>query len=104
MAIRQTFGETIRAWRKQRGEPLRIVAAAIDIDSTLLSKIERGERLPTEMQVARLAEYFRVPMAELSARAIADKIILDYGHQEATLQALTIVKERIDSYLPEPHQ
>lgn len=97
--MQQTFGDTIRVWRKQRGEPLRVVAAAVEIDSTLLSKIERGERLPTETQLVKFAEYFDVPLAELAARVIADRIVTEYGHQEgATLQALELVRERIASY------
>jgi transcriptional regulator with XRE-family HTH domain len=97
--MEQTFGDTIRAWRKQRGEPLRVVAAAIEIDSTLLSKIERGERLPTQAQLARFADYFGVALDELAAQVIADKIILEYGeHRGATLAALKIVRERIVPY------
>jgi transcriptional regulator with XRE-family HTH domain len=94
----RTFGETIRAWRKQRGEPLRVVAAAVEIDSTLLSKIERGERLPTQAQLAKFAKYFNMPLDELAAQVIADRIVSEYGHQEATLQALNIVRERIAPY------
>ena len=98
METEKAFGETIRALRKQRGEPLRVVAAAIEIDSTLLSKIERGERFPTEMQIAKLAEYFGIPQEELAAKVIADRIISEYGHQPATLQAIRIVKERMATY------
>lgn len=101
MDLEQTFGETIRAWRKQRGEPLRVVAAVVEIDSTLLSKIERGERLPTQTQLIKFAEYFNVPLDKLAAQVIADRIILEYGHQEATLQALNIVRERIVPYQTE---
>jgi transcriptional regulator with XRE-family HTH domain len=97
----RTFGETTRTLRKQRGEPLRVVAAAVEIDSTLLSKIERGERFPTEAQIAKFAGYFGVPQEELAAKAIADRIISEYGHQSATLQAIKIVKERMAPYLGE---
>ncbi len=103
MKTQSTFGETVRALRKQKSEPLRVVAAAVEIDSTLLSKIERGERLPTEAQITRLAEYFGLPLDELAAKAIADKIVLEYGYQSATLQAVKIVKERMSSYSKE-HQ
>jgi transcriptional regulator with XRE-family HTH domain len=102
--MEQTFGETIRAWRKQRDEPLRVVAAAVKIDSTLLSKIERGERLPTEVQLARFAEYFNVPLDKLSAQVIADRIISEYGYKEATLQALNIVRERVAPYRVETNE
>jgi transcriptional regulator with XRE-family HTH domain len=92
------FGETIRALRKKRGEPLRVVAAAVEIDSTLLSKIERGERFPTEAQIAKFTEYFGIPQEELAAKAIADRIISEYGHQSAMLQAIKMVKERMAIY------
>lgn len=94
----QTFGETTRTLRKQRGEPLRIVAAAVEIDSTLLSKIERGERFPTEAQIAKFAEYFGIPQEELVAKAIADRIISAYGYQSTTLQAIRIIRERMAPY------
>ena len=101
MKPKLTFGETIRALRSERGEPLRVIAAAIEVDSTLLSKIERGERLPTPAQIDKLAEYFGVPLDELTAQAIADKIVLEYGYQSATLQAVKIVKERMSPSLKE---
>jgi len=101
MKTERAFGDTIRALRKQRNKPLRVVAAAVEIDSTLLSKIERGERFPTESQITRFAEYFGIPQEELVAKAIADRIISEYGHQSAMLQAITIVKERMAPYLGE---
>ncbi len=93
-----TFGETVRYLREQRQEPLRVVAAAIGIDSTLLSKLERGDRLPTDAQVTNLATYFGVPDDELIAQVVAEKIVADYGHKSATLRALKIVKERLSGY------
>lgn len=100
MKTKHVFGETIRAMRKERGEPLRVVAAAVGIDSTLLSKIERGERFPTQTQIAKFAKYFEIPGEELTAQVIADKIVLEYGHQ-AALKAAKIVKERAPAYLKE---
>jgi len=101
METNHTFGETIRALRKQRAEPLRVVAAAIEIDSTLLSKIERGERFPTDAQTAKFARYFDIPQDELVAQVIADRIVSAYGYQPTTLQAARIVRERVAPYLEE---
>jgi transcriptional regulator with XRE-family HTH domain len=98
METKLTFGETVRILRKQRGEPLRVVAAALEIDSTLLSKIERGERFPTETQIARFAEYFNTSLEELTAQVIADRIVSEYGRHPATLQAIHLVRERMSSY------
>ena len=40
----RTFGETIRHIRENKGMLLRQVAATLEIDTALISKIERGER------------------------------------------------------------
>ena len=96
MNAHQTFGNTIRQLRIRRNEPLRIVAAALEIDSTLLSKIEHGERFPTSAQLPKFATYFNLPVDDLTALVIADKILWKYGRQVITLQAVTIVKERIE--------
>jgi transcriptional regulator with XRE-family HTH domain len=101
MNPKQSFGETIRALRKQHNEPLRVVAAAVEMDSTLLSKIERGERFPTEAQIAKFAKYFGIRQDELLAQVIADKIVTQYGHHATTLQAVKIVKERVSPYIKE---
>ena len=95
---KNTFGEMIRTLRKQQKLPLRVVASAIEIDSTLLSKIERGERLPTEKQIEKLAQYFNIPLDDLRARAIADKIIDEYGINSSTLRAIGIIKEHFKGY------
>ena len=89
------FGETIRNLRLQQNVPLRVVAAAAEIDSTLLSRFELGERFPTDEQIKRFAEYFQLPVEELSAMVIADRIIAAYGAEGATLRATELVRERI---------
>lgn len=94
-----TFGETIRDLRTKKGEPLRVIASALNIDSTLLSKIERGKRLPTKNQLPYFAKYFNIPLDKFISQVIADKIYLDYGPSETTVQALNIAKKRMDTFL-----
>ena len=54
----KTFGEYIRKLREDKQLPLRKVAAALDIDTSILSKIERNERKPTYEMSPVLAETF----------------------------------------------
>jgi transcriptional regulator with XRE-family HTH domain len=89
-----SFGNLIRKVRHNRAEPLRIVAAAIEIDSTLLSKLERGERFPTETQMAKFARYFKIPEHELRARVIAERIISKCDDEDAALYAAEILREQ----------
>lgn len=93
-----SFGEYIRALRLEKNVPLRVVAAAVEIDSTLLSRFELGDRFPTEDQIKRFAEYFQKPVEEFSAQVIADRILSSYGHDAVMLKAADIVKERIAEY------
>lgn len=51
----KTFGEYIRSIREDEKLPLRKVAAILDIDSSVLSKIERNERKPTTEMIPLLA-------------------------------------------------
>ena len=98
MADKSSFGEFIRKLRQDREEPLRVVAAGVGIDSTLLSKIERGVRFPTEAQISKFAKFFKIPEQELKGRVIADKVTCEYGDQGAALHAVQILKERAAPY------
>ena len=93
-----SFGENIRTLRLEKNVPLRVVAAALEIDSTLLSRLELGDRFPTYDQIKRFADYFQQPVDEFSAQVIADRIISSYGHDAVMLKATEIVKERIAEY------
>lgn len=96
-----SFGEIIRTLRLQQNVPLRVVAAAVEIDSTLLSRFELGDRFPTDEQLKRFAEYFQLPFEDLAAQVIADRIIAAYGAELITARAADIVKERIAEYTAE---
>ena len=54
------LGQYLRELRKDKGQTLHQVSKETDIDSPLLSKLERGERLPTVEQLKRLAMFYKV--------------------------------------------
>lgn len=43
--------------RKEKGLVLRKVAEAVDIDQSLISKFQKGERIPTKEQAIRLSNF-----------------------------------------------
>ena len=98
MQDKSSFGEIIRKLRQGRKEPLRVIAAAVGIDSTLLSKLERGERFPTEAQISKFAKLFKIPEQELKGRVIADKVTSEYDDEGAALHASYILQERATPY------
>ena len=75
----KTFGEYIRKSREDIGLPLRKVAAALDIDTSILSKIERNERRATTEMIPILAETLNKSEKEIEIQFIKSSIITDLG-------------------------
>ena len=77
---------------------MRVVAAAAGIDSTLLSKLELNQRLPTATQAQALARFFGVPVDEFEAMRIATKFWQDFGNNPAAAKAAHLVREQAAKY------
>ena len=69
------FGDRIRALRITRGLLLRQVASAIEMDTALLSKIERGERPIKKEQIPLLAEILKADREGLLTLFLADQVM-----------------------------
>jgi transcriptional regulator with XRE-family HTH domain len=98
MNIDIPIGQFFRELRNEREETLHQVAVGTDIDSPLLSKIERGERLPTTEQLKKLSAYYDVSEEELRVKHTAEKILKEYGANETTYNAIQIVNEQLTDY------
>lgn len=69
------------------------------MDSTLLSKIELGQRLPTQAQTTALAKFFRVDVTELQSMRIAEKFLSENDHNPAaTALAVARIRESAGEY------
>lgn len=75
----KSFGEYIRKSREEKGLPLRKVAAALDIDTSILSKIERNERRATTEMISVLAKSLGKEVKEVEILYIKSAIISDFG-------------------------
>lgn len=93
-----TIGKFFRELRNERKETLHQVAVGTDIDSPLLSKIERSERLPTSEQLKKLSVYYDVPEEDLRVKHTAEKILKEYGANETTYDAIQLVNEQLTNY------
>jgi len=92
------LGETIRKMREQKELPLRTVAAYLDIDQAILSKIERGQRTATRKQVVKLAEYYKINESDLLVSWLSDKLVYEVANEQVALKALQVAEEKV-SYL-----
>ncbi len=90
-----SLGETIRKLREEKELPLRTVAAFLDIDQAILSKIERGQRKASREQVIKLAEYFKVKENDLVVAWLSDKVAYEVADEPTALKALQVAEEKV---------
>ena len=89
------FADKIRQLREQNGLLQRKVAAALDVDAGLYSKIERGERSAKRDQVVNLASILHADEKELLTLWLADQIkgITD-TNMDVAEEAINIITEQ----------
>lgn len=90
-----SLGDNIRNLREEKELPLRTVAAYLDIDQAILSKIERGQRKASREQVVKLAKYFKVKENDLLVAWLSDKLAFEVEDEEVALKALRVAEEKV---------
>ena len=68
------LGQKIRELREKQHLLLRQVAAHLEVDTALISKIERGERNASKHQVIDIAKFLKANEEEFLTLWLADKI------------------------------
>lgn len=90
------FGQKVRELREKRNLLLRQVAAHLEIDTALMSKIETGDRNASKEQAIKIAAFLEAEKTELLTLWIADKVNTAVGEdKELAKEALKIVKKKI---------
>jgi len=90
-----SIGEQIRKLREGQGLPLRKVAAKLDIDQSILSKIERGERKASKEQIIQIARIFKVDEKELLINYLSDRVLYDLKDEDLATDALKVAEKKI---------
>jgi transcriptional regulator with XRE-family HTH domain len=90
-----TFGEQLRQLRETAGMTLREVAANIEIDPSLLAKIERNQRQPTKQLIKNIAGFYEVNDKELLEKFLSDQIAYKIIDEEVDLNILKIAEEKV---------
>jgi transcriptional regulator with XRE-family HTH domain len=88
------FGEKIRELRESQGLLQRQLAASLEIDTPMFSKIERGDRKAKREQVEHLAILLDTNLSELLRIWLADQIVEIVKDEPQAIDALkTAIKE-----------
>jgi transcriptional regulator with XRE-family HTH domain len=89
------FGDLIRSTREEKELLLRHIAADLDVDTALISKIERGEKTAKREHVLALAQLFNINPEELTALWLADQIAQLVESEPQAEQAIRIALNNI---------
>lgn len=89
------FGEHIRVLRESKELLQRQLAASLEIDTPMFSKIERGERKAKREQVERLVELLETDRRLLLTLWLADQIIDLVSNNEFSIDAIQLAKKHL---------
>ena len=90
----ETIGKKLRYIREEKELPLRKVAALLDIDVAILSKMERGERRITKEVVLKLANIYDYNADDLIVSYLSDKILYEIQDEDLGIEALKLAEQR----------
>ena len=92
------FGKKIKELREERGLVQRQLSAALEIDTPMYSKIERGERKAKRSQISIMAQMFEVDEKELLTIWLADKVLDTVeGEEEVKHEAVAYAQREMEA-------
>ena len=90
------LGNKIKELRDKHEVLQRQLAAYLEIDTPMFSKIERGDRRAKRSQVILLAKYFHIDEKEMLTLWLADKVLdVLEGEEELCLDAIEVAKNEL---------
>ena len=89
------FGERIRELRTKQNMLLRQLASQLDVDTSIISKVERGDRQLKKEQIPLLAQILKADVEELQTLWLADQIYAVIKDEKMALKAIHIAEEEV---------
>lgn len=99
MKSKESFGKMIKALREKRDLTLREVAYRLQIDTSMLGKIEKDNRKPTKQIIERFSALFDVTEKELTIAYLSDIVVGQVMYQEDVATEILKVAEEKVKYL-----
>ena len=89
------FGERIRELRTKQNLLLRQLASQLDVDTSIISKVERGDRQLKKEQIPLLAQILKADVEELQTLWLADQLYNMVQGEPMADEALKSVSKKI---------
>jgi HTH-type transcriptional regulator, competence development regulator len=92
------LGQLLRELRESNGLLLREVALQLQIDPSMLSKIELGDKKPTKEHILQLAKIYHFDEKQLLVNFLSEKVMYELDGEELAIEALKAAEEKIKNY------
>jgi HTH-type transcriptional regulator, competence development regulator len=89
------LGTALRQQRESKNLLLRQVAAAIEVDTAFISKVERGEKRASKEQLRKLATVLDLTEPFLFKLWLADKLMETIKGEDQAGEALKLVAKQL---------
>ena len=92
----KTLGHLLKENRENKNLLLRQVAAAIDVDTAMISKFEKGERKPTKEQILKMAKALELDEKVLLTHYLSEKVMDELKEHDLAEEALKMAGAKIN--------
>lgn len=89
------FGDIIRNKREEKGILLRQLAAMIDVDTAILSKVERGARKARKEQVEKIAKALDLDEKKLMIEYLSENIAYEVINEDSAMDVLKVAEDKV---------
>jgi len=97
MQFEKTFGETIKKLRDEKQLTLREVAKVLDIDTSMLAKVEKNTRKPSKLLIQKISEFFNVSSKDLTISFLSDEVVYQIkGEEDYANEVLKVAGEKVE--------
>jgi transcriptional regulator with XRE-family HTH domain len=99
MKTEKTFGDTIKYLREEKKLTLREVSEYLNIDTSMLGKIEKNNRKPTKQLIVKFSKLFNVSEKDLTIEFLSDSVVYQIMNEEIFANEVLKVAEKKVKYL-----
>ena len=96
-----SFGSYLRELREEKNMLLRELAAAVQMDTALLSKIERGKRKARKEQVTAFAKALNADHNLLHKKWLAGQVYDLIKYEQDPIEILKVAEEEAEYLTPQ---
>ena len=90
-----SIGNIIRTKREEKGMLLRQLAAMIDVDTAIISKIERGERKARREQIIKISKVLGLKEKEILIEYLSENIAYELLQEDSVNDVLKVAEKKV---------